>query len=515
MAVGSGVESPIVRVQLARSWTMRYGRRAGAALLLAMDWTCATAATWLAVPVQDDWPALVAVPVAWVGATSAHRLYERRHVGPGTEEYHRILRACLAAMAALSALCALVARNDKLVRGVLLAVPTAAVGSLVARKAFRALRARHSGLAARPALLVGTSIQCSAMAAILRRERSALRAVAALEIAGPGQGPLSVAGSAAGSGAAPGSVPGPISGSVPPTPQDPRDPLIVGTLTAHGGPADAEQVATALQVTGCEAVVLMPGPHLGAAALSGLGWRLANLGVDILVAPFLSEIAPARLAVRRDGGVPLFHVRAPRVSRGSRVPKELGERVMAALGLVLLAPIFLAVSLAILIGDGRPIYFRQVRVGLRGEHFVLYKFRTMATNAAAAKAELAHLNVNADGLLFKARRDPRVTKVGAVLRRYSLDELPQLLNVVRGDMALVGPRPPLPEEAAKYTEEVRRRLLVKPGLNGLWQVSGRSDLAWADAVRLDLGYVENWSLGLDAEILLRTGSAVVKGKGAY
>jgi len=498
MAVGSDVESPVVRVHLARSWTTRFGRRAATALLLTMDWTCATAATWLAVPVQDDWPALVAVPVAWVGAAGAHRLYERRHIGPGTEEYHRILRACLAAMAALSALCALVARNERLVRGVLMAAPMAAIASLVARKAFRALVARHAGLATRPALLVGSSIQCSAMAAILRRERSALRAVASLEVAGPGQGPLSSS-----------------SGSVPPTPQDPADPVNVGTLTAHGGPSDAEQVATALEVTGCEVVVLMPGPHLGAAALSSLSWRLAGLGADILVAPFLNEIASARLSVRRDGGVPLFHVRAPRVSRGSRVPKELGERVMAAIGILLLAPIFLAVSLAILVGDGRPVYFRQTRVGLRGEHFVLYKFRTMSNGAAEAKRELAHLNVNADGLLFKMRRDPRVTKVGAVLRRYSLDELPQLLNVVRGDMSLVGPRPPLPEEAAKYSEEVRRRLLVKPGLTGLWQVSGRSDLAWADAVRLDLGYVENWSLGLDAEILLRTGSAVVKGKGAY
>ena len=482
-----------------------------------MDWTCATAAAWFAVPVQDDWPVLFAVPVAWVGAAGAHRLYERRHVGPGTEEYHRILRACLAAMAALAALCALAARNDRLVRGVLLAVPTAAVGSLVARKALRSLQARNPGWATRSALLVGSSIQCSAMAEILRRERSALRAVAALEVAGPGQAPLPTQGLAGMNGAtAANGAAGAQEASMPPTPPpNPLDPLIIGTLTAHGGPGDAEQVATALQVTGCEVVVLMPGPHLGAAALSGLGWRLASVGVDIMVAPFLSEIAPARLAVRRDGGVPLFHIRAPRVSRGARVPKELGERVMAALGLVLLAPIFLAVSLAILLGDGRPIYFRQVRVGLRGEHFVLYKFRTMATNAAAAKPELAHLNVNADGLLFKARRDPRVTKVGAVLRRYSLDELPQLLNVVRGDMALVGPRPPLPEEAAKYSEEVRRRLLVKPGLTGLWQVSGRSDLAWADAVRLDLGYVENWSLGLDAEILLRTGSAVVKGKGAY
>jgi exopolysaccharide biosynthesis polyprenyl glycosylphosphotransferase len=452
-------------------------------------------AAWATVPREDYWPALVAVPAAWVAVTSSHRLYERRHVGPGTEEYHRLLRSCLAAMAALATACALLAGNDKLVRGVLVAVPAAAVGSLLARRAIRALQARRAGLASRPALLVGTAAQCSAMAEILRRERSQLRAVAALDVAGPsGYFASELADIEA---ARPHGLP------------------IVGDLTADGGPGDAEQVALALEATGCEAVVLLPGPHLGAAALSRLGWRLANQGTDILVAPFLSEIAPGRLAVRRDGGVPLLHVRAPRLSRAARMPKELGERAMAGIGILLLSPVFLAVSLAILIGDGRPVYFRQRRVGLHGEPFTLFKFRTMASGAAAAKVELAHLNVNTDGPLFKARRDPRVTRVGKFLRRYSLDELPQLLNVVRGEMALVGPRPPLPEEAAQYSEEVRRRLLVKPGLTGLWQVSGRSDLAWADAVRLDVGYVENWSLGLDAEILLRTGSAVVKGKGAY
>lgn len=492
MAVNSDVGKRIVRAPVARPWT--YGRRTRTAVLVALDWACAMFATWAAVPAEDDWPALVVVPAAWVAVTCWHRLYERRHVGPGTEEYHRLLRSCLAAMAALSASCALLAGNDELVRGVLLAVPTTAVGSLLARKIIRALTAKHAGLASRPALLVGTAAQCSAMAEILRRERSALRAVAALDVAGPDGGYFST-----------------DSEDVRRTHGLP----IVGDLTADGGPGDAEQVALALEATGCQVVVLMPGPHLGAAALSRLGWRLANQGADILVAPFLSEIAPARLAVRRDGGVPLLHVRAPRLSRGARVPKELGERAMATIGILLLAPVFLAVSLAILIGDGRPVYFRQRRVGLRGEPFTLFKFRTMASGTAAAKVELAALNVNADGPLFKARRDPRVTRVGAFLRRYSLDELPQLLNVVRGEMALVGPRPPLPEEAAQYSEEVRRRLLVKPGLTGLWQVSGRSDLAWADAVRLDVGYVENWSLGLDAEILLRTGSAVVKGKGAY
>jgi exopolysaccharide biosynthesis polyprenyl glycosylphosphotransferase len=494
MAVGSDVGKRVVRAPVAWRPMARYGRRTGTSVLVALDWACAMLATWMTVPRSDDWPALVTVPAVWVVATGWHRLYERRHVGPGTEEYHRLLRSCLAAMAVLAAAGTVLGGDDGLVRGVLLAAPTAAVGSLVARKVLRSLISRRPGLATRPVLLVGTAAQCSAMAEILRRERSTLRAVAALDVAGPSGGYFA---NFDGDSSLPHGLP------------------IIGDLAADGGPGDAEQVANALETTGCEAVVLMPGPHLGAAALSRLGWRLANQGADILVAPFLSEIGPGRLAVRRDGGVPLLHVRAPRLSRGARVPKELGERAMATIGILLLAPIFFVVSLAILIGDGRPVYFRQRRVGLRGEAFTLFKFRTMASGAAAAKLELAHLNVNTDGPLFKARRDPRITRVGAVLRRYSLDELPQLLNVVRGEMALVGPRPPLPEEAAQYSEEVRRRLLVKPGLTGLWQVSGRSDLAWADAVRLDVGYVENWSLGLDAEILFRTGSAVVKGKGAY
>ncbi|MBW8804599.1 MAG: sugar transferase [Catenulisporales bacterium] len=504
MAVGSDVGKRVVPAPAVRPWS-RYGRRTGTSVLVLVDWVCALVAAWLMVPRVDDWPALELVPAVWVAVTCWHRLYERRHVGPGSEEYHRLLRSCLAAMAVLAAPCALLIDNDDLVRGVLLAVPATAVGSLVARRALRRMQARQAGQAARPALLVGTAAQCAAMAEILRRDRSGLRAVAALEVAGadggyfvPEPDPSVGRGAHGGHG-------GHGVHSLP----------TIGDLTADGGPGDADQVAHALEATGCEAVVLMPGPHLGAAALSQLGWRLANQGADILVAPFLNEIAPGRLAVRRDGGVPLLHVRAPRLSRGARVPKELAERSAATIGILLLAPVFLAVSVAILIGDGRPVYFRQRRVGLRGEPFTLYKFRTMASGAAAAKVQLAHLNVNPDGPLFKARRDPRVTRVGAVLRRYSLDELPQLLNVVRGDMALVGPRPPLPEEAAEYSEEVRRRLLVKPGLTGLWQVSGRSDLAWADAVRLDVGYVENWSLGLDAEILLRTGSAVVKGKGAY
>ena len=173
-----------------------------------------------------------------------------------------------------------------------------------------------------------------------------------------------------------------------------------------------------------------------------------------------------------------------------------------------------AVALMVRMTSAGPAIFRQERVGRFGEPFQLYKFRTMVVDAELKKAALASQN-DGNGLLFKVRSDPRVTRTGAWLRRWSLDELPQLLNVLKGDMSLVGPRPPLPDEVARYTDYVRRRLVVKPGITGLWQVSGRSDLPWEEAVRLDLRYVENWSLSLDLVILLRTLTAVCRGAGAY
>jgi len=181
---------------------------------------------------------------------------------------------------------------------------------------------------------------------------------------------------------------------------------------------------------------------------------------------------------------------------------------------LVLSPLLVGLALAIRILDGRPVLFRQTRVGRDGRLFTIYKFRTMVTDAEARKAELVELNEH-DGVLFKIKEDPRVTRVGRVLRRYSLDELPQLLNVLRGEMSLVGPRPPLPDEVARYEQDVRRRLAVKPGMTGLWQVSGRSDLSWEESVRLDVRYVENWSLILDLQILWKTWSAVFRASGAY
>jgi exopolysaccharide biosynthesis polyprenyl glycosylphosphotransferase len=198
-----------------------------------------------------------------------------------------------------------------------------------------------------------------------------------------------------------------------------------------------------------------------------------------------------------------------------RVLKGFLDRVAAFALLMVGAPAMLVIAVVIRATSPGPALFRQQRVGRGGEEFTCFKFRTMTADAETRRSELAHLNERGEGLLFKIRQDPRITRAGGFLRRYSLDELPQLLNVLAGDMSLVGPRPPLPREVADYDDMVRRRLLVKPGLTGLWQVSGRSNLSWAESVRLDLSYVDNWSPALDARILLRTVTAVVKGTGAY
>ncbi len=201
---------------------------------------------------------------------------------------------------------------------------------------------------------------------------------------------------------------------------------------------------------------------------------------------------------------------------GSRIIiKSLFDRTAAALALFVLSPLLAAIAIAIKAEDGGPVFFKQIRVGRDGEMFEVWKFRTMVVDAELIKARLAEQN-EGNGALFKMRKDPRITRPGSWLRRYSLDELPQLINVVRGEMSLVGPRPALPEETAKYDgTHMIRRIVVKPGITGLWQVSGRSDLSLADSMRLDVHYVENWSLFLDLQIMWKTANAVFGGSGAY
>lgn len=193
---------------------------------------------------------------------------------------------------------------------------------------------------------------------------------------------------------------------------------------------------------------------------------------------------------------------------------DVAARGFALAAIVALLPVLLVLALSVKVTSPGPVLFRQTRVGLAGRPFTLWKFRTMRLDAEDLLPGIVDLNEH-DGLLFKVRRDPRITAVGRWLRRFSLDELPQLWNVVRGEMALVGPRPPLPREVVRYDHVAARRLTVKPGLTGLWQVSGRSELPWRESLRLDLHYIENWSPRLEVSILLRTVSAVLTGRGAW
>ena len=267
---------------------------------------------------------------------------------------------------------------------------------------------------------------------------------------------------------------------------------------------------------GANVVAVSSSAGLGQTGLRRLGWALEGTDIDLVVAPGIMDVAGPRVLTRPVQGLPLIHVDAPDFSGTHLLAKNVLDRVNALLILVVLSPVILAVALCIKLEDRGPVLFRQERVGHEGRTFGMWKFRSMVPDAESQLPQLMSLN-DAAGPLFKLRRDPRVTRTGEFIRKFSLDELPQLLNVLRGEMSLVGPRPPLPREVASYEPSTRRRLLVKPGMTGLWQISGRSDLSWDEAVRLDLYYVENWTPVLDLMILWRTAQVVIRPEtsGAY
>jgi exopolysaccharide biosynthesis polyprenyl glycosylphosphotransferase len=285
-------------------------------------------------------------------------------------------------------------------------------------------------------------------------------------------------------------------------------------VSAPGSDASVRRIAATVAEHDPDVVVVDAGA-LHVAPLRSLLWSLERFRAQAVVLPRLVGVADARLATTTSGGIPLLHIQPP-TRDGLLVPvKGILERIVAGAALVVLAPLLGAIALVVRATSRGPALFLQTRIGQHGRPFRMVKFRSMTVDAEKHRVELLHLNDAADGLLFKIRSDPRVTRFGRILRRYSLDELPQLWNVVTGSMSLVGPRPALPSEVEAYDDTVRRRLLVKPGLTGLWQVNGRSDLSWEDAVRLDLHYVDNWSLAGDVTIVSRTVGAVLRNSGAY
>ena len=479
---GASAGSPVVGVLRTRAWRGRWtvGLALGDGAMLSTALVAAVIVRFGVDPSDVDTGGLsyaliaLATAVAWMLSLAVAGAYETRNLGTGAEEYKRVAVGTLRVWAVVAIGC--YAAKLQVARGfVVIALPLGLVLLLVGRSLGRQalIAARVRGLSLHRVVVIGDRRSVVALAAELRRERAAGFDVV---------------------------------GACMPEPGDrfrEADELpVLGTLEdipAIVRQHDADTVAVASAVPS----------HV----VRRLAWGLEGSGVDLVVAPSVVDVAGPRVSVRPVAGLPLLHVDEPEFTGGKRVAKTVLDRVLAGAALVLLSPLLLSVAVAIRATSPGPALFRQTRIGRDGREFRVVKFRTMYVDAEARLAELRGAN-ETDGLLFKIAADPRITRVGAFLRRTSVDELPQLLNVLFGQMSLVGPRP-LPVKDSDFTGDVRRRLLVRPGITGLWQVNGRSQLSWEDAVRLDLYYVENWSIALDLTILGRTVGAVLRGTGAY
>lgn len=404
----------------------------------------------------------VAIATAWWAALQFYGASNHRIVGHGSEEYRRILRASLTTFGLL-AIVSLALRLD-FSRGYLaIAFPVGVAGLLIGRKLLRTRLAnlRAQGHLMADALVIGSPDSAAVVERCLARH--------------------------------------------------PRDGLRVAGVWSPSDP-DRRALHEAITSAGAEAVIVTDTEQLGAHGLKELGWELNSLGVQFLVSPNVMDVSAPRITLRSVGNMPFLHLEKPQYEGATRWTKAAFDKVFAAGAVVALSPVFLAAALAVKLTSPGPVLYRSERIGVGGRPFQMLKFRSMVDGADGVRDAL---DSDVDGVLFKKRDDPRVTRVGAFMRRHSIDELPQFVNVLRGDMSVVGPRPPLRCEVEEYEGSARRRLLVKQGITGLWQVSGRSDLSWEESVRLDLDYVENWSLARDLQIVWRTARTVITGRGAY
>jgi exopolysaccharide biosynthesis polyprenyl glycosylphosphotransferase len=417
----------------------------------------------------------LALPVLWVIAVGLAGGYDARFIGTGSDEYRKVLNAAVSLTAAVAIFSFLV--NIELSRSyVLIALPSVTVLDLgtrfVNRKRLHKLR--DAGQCMLKVVAVGHESAVADLVKELGRDRYHGMAVVGACVAR-------------------------------------RSGDEVAGVPVYG---DLDDVTAAVRSFGADTVAVLACPEMDGVRLRSLAWELEKTGTDLCVSPALLDVAGPRTTVRPTAGLTLLHVDHPQLSGFPVLVKDLFDRTFAAAALISLSPLLVLLAVIIRLHDRGPAFFTQVRVGKDGRVFKIYKFRTMVVDAEQRRTELLDSN-DTDGVLFKLRKDPRVTAVGARLRRYSIDELPQLFNVLLGQMSLVGPRPALPDEAARYAEHVRRRLVVRPGLTGLWQVNGRSDLSWEESVRLDLRYVENWSFALDLQIVWKTIMVILQGSGAY
>ena len=470
-----------------RAWQSRYVRRiaigdvAAAAVASAVAYLVRFGpdAQGLATAHVSLWMVALLPPV-WALVMLVARTYEQRFLWIGAEEFRRVLSAAISLVAGVGAVSW--AFQLQLARGfVVLALPLAAVLTLTQRYLQRAWlhRRREQGLYMQTAIIVGHRSGVVALHDQIDREAyHGYRVIGCL-------------------------LPPAATGAQ----VEAFDGLpVLGTL---------DEVLDVVRRYEVDTVAVLPSPELDGPALRRLGWELEKTRAELLLAPAVTEIAGPRVRIRPVCGLPLLHMERPELKGVRRLTKETFDRSAAALGLLVLLPLLTALALSVALTSRGGVFYRQERVGRDGQTFGMLKFRSMVAGADRMVDGLAAQTDRGNEVLFKIKGDPRVTRVGKVLRRYSLDELPQLINVVRGDMSLVGPRPPLPTEVERYGFDMHRRFLVKPGITGLWQVSGRSDLSWDDSVRIDVRYVENWSLAFDFMILWKTVGAVFRGSGAY
>ena len=478
---GSPVPFPNTSVATpAHAWATRHRRR-----LQGADLTVAVGASLLAywlrfgLELNYDVALVVVVPLLWLSALTAGGVYRTTLVGVGSEEYRAIGRAAFATFAGVAIvsymLNAQLSRAFVVPLSLLLFVGTLAVHWVQRNRLYQA---RIEGECLRETLVVGRADACAAMIKELTSSPASGYRVAGCCITGSDSEWLDshIAG-------------------VP----------IVGT---------AETATSAVDRLAIDVVAVSSDPDLSGQALRRLGWALAERQVDLVVAPGIVEVAGPRLSLRPAAGLSLLHVERPADGWFRLATKRLMDAALAALLTTLALPVGMVVAALIKLESPGPVFFLQERVGAHGRRFKMIKFRSMCANAEALKSTVAGGN-DTNAVLFKVKADPRITRVGKVIRRLSIDELPQLINVLIGDMSLVGPRPPLPREVATYEDDAMQRLRVRPGMTGLWQISGRSDLDWEQSLRLDLWYVDNWTPMLDLQILARTGRAVFGGSGAY
>lgn len=478
------------------SWAIRYRRRLlasdgaiiAAAVTVAsfveavrdgLDKTAAGIASAHTQPLLETIGYPVGIGLLWALCLAFHRTRDLAVVGTGAAEYKRVLNATILTFT-LIALVISITGHESMRAYFFVALPGGALGLIGSRFALRRwlVRQRRLGNFLSRAIVVGSRADVRYVIDRIDEKPGTLYDVVGAVVDDDDTSGISIG-----------------SRVVP----------IVASL---------DDVSRAVWKLSVESVIVAGDPRHGTDYLRDLGWSLEGRATELVIASRLANIAGPRIHFRPVEGLPLMHVELPQFDGPKHVMKRATDVVLSGLGILLLLPLMAVIAILVRAeGDG-PVLFRQERVGRDGQRFTMLKFRTMVVDAEARLKDLEALS-DGQGLLFKMKQDPRVTKVGRVLRKYSLDEVPQLFNIFFGTMSIVGPRPPLPREVDGYADHVHRRLYIKPGLTGMWQVNGRSDLSWEESVRLDLYYVENWSLTVDFVLMWRTVKVILKPEGAY